>query len=93
MEPQGDIVIAECRDGIPARIQRVPYQGRGGGVVWFGYRMHPQSPVFDANGMRNEAGDLWRLDGFWRESGIRHPFDLIGIVAGANQHYSKQYHA
>lgn len=74
-----------CRDGVTARIQRVPYQGLMECDVFFGKRFHPTVPLFDKDGQSNESGDLWTLDGFWNMFGCPHPFD---IVKGLDLHQS-----
>lgn len=85
-------MLVECRDGVKARVQRVPYEGAGGGEVLFGRRMNPHMPAFDEAGMRNESGDIWRLDGYWRENATRHPFDLIYLLAGVMPQTQAQSH-
>lgn len=74
---QERIINCTCRDGMPARVQKVPYLGKGKGMVLFGHRKHPDVVEYDADGIRNEAGDLWLLGGFWREDMRPHAFDII----------------
>lgn len=69
-----------CRDGIAARVQRVPYEGDGGGTITFGHRLHPVMPRYDGSGNRNEGPDIWYQDGHWLESMQQHPFDIIKIL-------------
>ncbi len=66
-----------CRDGIMARVQRVAYQGLMECEVYFGKRFPPDLAPFDRDGMANESGDLWTLDGFWNMVSCPHPFDII----------------
>lgn len=73
-----------CRDGVPARVQKVAYEGQEGGECFFGYRLHPDLPTFDGDGMRNESGDLWSLAGRWVNSMVDHPFDLVARVTPKN---------
>lgn len=72
---QPEIIEALCRDGAHARIQEVEYFGPGGGRVLFGHRTIGKT--FGDDGLRREAGDIWGLDGFWREDRTPHDFDLI----------------
>jgi hypothetical protein len=74
---QNPVIQVVCRDGVHARVQRVPYEGTGGGEVYFGRRLNPKLHEFDGDGMRNEAADLWNLEGFWRQTRLPHPFDII----------------
>jgi len=80
MEPEPPILTVECRDGIAARVQRVPYEGTGGGVITFGHRTHPVLPRYDESGDRNEGPDIWYQDGHWLENMQSHPFDIIRII-------------
>jgi hypothetical protein len=84
---QDEPIRVVCRDGIPAVVQKVKYEGVQGGFCMFGHRVHPLVPEFDRNGMRNESGDIWYKDGFWLDSGDIHPFD---IVAQLTQHFNPQ---
>lgn len=77
-----------CRDGVHARVQRVPYEGVQGGLVLFGKRFPPGLPQFDADGMANESGDLWNLDGFWKTKAAPHRFDIVHVLTGTPQHTS-----
>lgn len=73
------VIQVVCRDGVPARVQRVKYEGTQGGECFFGYRIPPGLATFDHDGMRNESGDLWSLAGKWVNSMVNHPFDIIGL--------------
>jgi len=77
------VIQVVCRDGIPARVQRVPYQGLMDVEVYFGKRFPPNLPPFDRDGLANESGDLWTLDGFWNMVSCPHDFD---IVLGLEKH-------
>jgi hypothetical protein len=72
---------ALCRDGVPARVQKVPYAGKEKGWVLFGKRLTTGPAEYDNGGMRNEAGDLWYRFGWWRENATPHPFDLVQLQA------------
>lgn len=72
-----EIIQCVCRDGIPARVQLVAYQGRENCMVYFGYRQHPELAEFDMNGQRNESGDMWDISGFWLGIAKPHAFDLV----------------
>ena len=61
---------AICRDGIGARIQKVPYAGKSGEFVFCGSR---------AAGEKNEGPDIWTLAGAWAYDGRPHPFDLLQV--------------
>jgi hypothetical protein len=73
------IFTVVCRDGVAARVQMVEYHGPGGGRVLFGFR-NTALKRFDRNGMANEGGDIWRMNGRWRYDGTEHPFDIVRNV-------------
>lgn len=76
---QPPVIQVVCRDGIPATVQRCPYQGTNGGEVYFGKRHNPALAEFDRDGMANESGDIWNLEGFWSMDRMPHPFDIVRI--------------
>lgn len=88
-----EVIQAVCRDGVPARVQRVAYEGQGGGECFFGHRIVPGAAVFDKSGLRNESGDLWKLDGAWKDNGMEHPFDLISKIISAATPKMQHAHA
>ena len=66
-----DVVMgAMCRDGVLAKIKKVPYYGEGKGFVFSGTR---------ETGNLNEGPDIWTLSGTWKYDNSPHPFDLIAI--------------
>jgi hypothetical protein len=75
------VIQVVCRDGVLARVQRIPYAGKEGGQVYFGYRIIPGVPSHDSTGMRNESGDLWSLAGRWVDSTVDHAFDIVSVFA------------
>jgi hypothetical protein len=88
---QNPVIQVTCRDGIPARVQRVPYEGTNGGEVYMGKRNPPDMKPFDADGMANESGDIWNLEGFWRTDRTPHPFDIVKVIT--SQPFLESAHA
>lgn len=80
------VIQAVCRDGVLAHVQRVNYEGAGGGACFFGVRMCKDTPVFDRDGFRNQGGDLWNLGGFWTYDSTPHPFDLVSTKVPVTAH-------
>lgn len=77
MEP--DVLNVVCRDGIPARVQLVAYEGAGGGQVFFGWRNVPGLKEHDIDGP-----DIWNLAGCWYNQKQPHDFDLMIELVEAN---------
>ena len=74
-----DVVMgAMCRDGVLAKIKKVPYYGEGKGFVFLGKR-ETDYALYDKNGDQNEGPDIWTLSGTWKYDNSPHPFDLIAI--------------
>ena len=92
---QDNVVEVMCRDGIPARVQRVKDESSDNpeAMITFGRRLHPELPAHDENGCRNEAGDIWYKDGYWREDGMAHPFDIVKVILNERQLASLPHHA
>lgn len=66
-----------CRDGVPARVQLVPYLGAEGGEVFLGWRyvpgINPKS--------LDDGPDIWDMDGFWLGIRVPHDFDIeVGSI-------------
>jgi hypothetical protein len=72
------VMDAMCRDGVLAKIKKVPYYGEGNGFVFSGTRESKLS-LYDKNGEPNEGPDIWTLSGMWRYNSYGHPFDLVAI--------------